>query len=294
MYQKRVNYKQKNKKISRKKVIRLKAKVRQLLSLLSIIIIFGIMIKLVIQINAEKTIEKNIEFSENMKADDKVHIDILGIEKVRAIINTSNNDMGIVTENTLVDNSYFDDAVFIGDSRTEGLILNTELSNAVSYTHKGLMVNTVFTKPIINKNGDKLTVMEALKQTEFSKVYLMLGINETGWPYNDIFIEKYAKIIDSIKDINSNAIIYIQEILPVTNSVSSSHEYIKNEKINEFNELIRKMANEKGVYYLDVSNAVSLDDGSLPEDAAYDGIHLKKEYCEKWLNYLKTHTITRK
>jgi lysophospholipase L1-like esterase len=288
MYKKKVNNTQKNKRINKKKVKRLKVKVRNLFSLISIIIIFGIMIKLVIQINAEKTNEKN------MKTDSNAHVEILGLEEINAIIYANSNDAGLVAENELVDNSYFDDAVFIGDSRTEGLILNTELSNAVSYTHKGLMVNTVFTKPIINKNGDKLTVMEALKQTNFKKVYLMLGINETGWPYNDIFIEKYAKIIDSIKDINADAIIYIQEILPVTNSVSSSHEYIKNEKINEFNELIRKMANEKGIYFLEVSDAVRLDDGSLPEDAAYDGIHLKKEYCEKWLNYLKTHTITRK
>lgn len=288
MYKKKVNNTQKNKRINKKKVKRLKVKVRNLFSLISIIIIFGIMIKLVIQINAEKTNEKN------MKTDSNAHVEILGLEEINAIIYANSNDAGLVAENELVDNSYFDDAVFIGDSRTEGLILNTELSNAVSYTHKGLMVNTVFTKPIINKNGDKLTVMEALKQTNFKKVYLMLGINETGWPYNDIFIEKYAKIIDSIKDINADAIIYIQEILPVTNSVSSSHEYIKNEKINKFNELIRKMANEKGIYFLEVSDAVRLDDGSLPEDAAYDGIHLKKEYCEKWLNYLKTHTITRK
>lgn len=288
MYKKKIDNAQKNKRINKKKVKRLKVKVRNLFSLISIIIIFGIMIKLVIQINAEKTNEKN------MKTDNNAHIEILGLEEINAIIYANSNDAGLVAENELVDNSYFDDAVFIGDSRTEGLILNTELSNAVSYTHKGLMVNTVFTKPIINKNGDKLTVMEALKQTNFKKVYLMLGINETGWPYNDIFIEKYAKIIDSIKDINADAIIYIQEILPVTNSVSSSHEYIKNEKINEFNELIRKMANEKKIYFLEVSDAVRLDDGSLPEDAAYDGIHLKKEYCEKWLNYLKTHTITRK
>lgn len=34
----------------------------------------------------------------------------------------------------------------------------------------------------------------------------MLGINETGWPYNDIFIEKYGKVIDEIKRIKPDAI----------------------------------------------------------------------------------------
>lgn len=137
-----------------------------------------------------------------------------------------------VPESNMVENSYFDDAVFIGDSRTEGLILYTGLSNAISYTNKGLMVDTVFTKPVINKNGEKLSVMDALRQTNFSKVYIMLGINETGWPYNSVFIEKYGKIIDEIKTINPEAVIYVQEILPVTDKVSQTHSYIKNGKIN--------------------------------------------------------------
>lgn len=197
-----------------------------------------------------------------------------------------------VLESDMAENSYFDDAVFIGDSRTEGLILYTGLSNAISYTNKGLMVDTVFTRPVINKNGEKLSVMDALRQTDFSKVYIMLGINETGWPYNSIFIEKYGKIIDEIKSINPKAIIYVQEILPVTNSVSQTHSYIKNKKINEFNTLIHQMAEEKQIYYIDTGNAVSDANGCLPEDAAVDGIHLKQPYCEKWLDYLKTHTIT--
>lgn len=191
-----------------------------------------------------------------------------------------------------VDNSYFNDAVFIGDSRTDGLIINTGLSNTTSYTYKGLMVDTVFTKPVINYNGAKVSVMDALKTTNFNKVYIMFGINETGWPYNDVFIEKYGKIIDTIKEINPGAIIYVQEILPVTNKVSSTHSYIKNEKINEYNRLLQEMANQKQVYYIDTGSAVAMGDGSLPEDAAIDGIHLNKAYCEKWLYYLKTHTVT--
>ena len=197
-----------------------------------------------------------------------------------------------VPESLPVEDSYFDDAVFIGDSRTEGLILYTGLSNAISYTNKGLMVDTVFTKPVINMDGEKLSVMDALRRTDFSKVYIMLGINETGWPYNSVFIEKYGQIIDEIRQINPDATIYVQEILPVTEEVSQTHSYVKNEKIDAYNTLIRQMAEEKQVYYIDAGKAVEGADGSLPEEAAMDGIHLKQPYCEKWLAYLKTHTVT--
>ena len=46
---------------------------------------------------------------------------------------------------------------------------------------------------------------------------------------------------------------------------------------------------ENGIYYIDTGKAVADANDSLPEDATIDGIHLKQPYCEKWLNYLKTH-----
>ena len=141
-----------------------------------------------------------------------------------------------------VDDDYFKDAIFIGDSRTEGFILNNGLTTKItSYTHKGLTVDTIFTDKVININGKKITIIEALEKTNFSKVYIMLGINETGWIYSDMFINKYAKIIDEIKKINPKCIIYIESIIPVTEKVSNEHKYIKNSKIEEYNSLIKEI-----------------------------------------------------
>ena len=197
-----------------------------------------------------------------------------------------------VPQSDPVDESYFDDAVFIGDSRTEGLILYTGLTNATNLTHKGLMVDIVFTKQVINQNGQMVTVMDALKNTQFSKVYIMLGINEMGWPYPETFIEKYAAILDAIREINPEAIIYVQEIMPVSQTVSDTHSYISNDKINQFNQLIQEMAQEKKAYYLQVSQAVADSTGCLPQEAGSDGIHLTPTYCQKWLDYLLCHTVT--
>lgn len=196
-----------------------------------------------------------------------------------------------VAERDAVGTDYFDDAVFIGDSRTEGLMINTGLSNATFYASKGLMVDTVFTSPVVTHNGRQVSVMEALETTAFQKVYIMLGINETGWVSSDYFIEKYAAIIDEILSINPGAAVYIQSIPPVSDAVSQSHSYIRNEKIREYNDLLSKLAEEKRVYYLDIASAVA-PSGALPEDAAPDGIHLNKENCVKWLNFLKTHTVS--
>lgn len=197
-----------------------------------------------------------------------------------------------VAESSKVDLDYFDDAVFIGDSRTEGFIMNTGLSNTTSYTHKGLTVDTVFTSPVITLNGEKLSVTEALAQTGFSKVYLMFGINEAGWVYSEVFVEKYAELIDTVREINPQAQIYLQSILPVSEKTSKTHEFAKQDKLNEYNQLLRQLAEEKKVFYVNAVESMTNTKGFLPEEAASDGIHLKKEYCLKWLDYLCTHTIS--
>lgn len=191
-----------------------------------------------------------------------------------------------------VDSSYFDDAVFIGDSRTEGMITANGLYNAKAFTHKGLTVDTAFKDLVVCIDEQYYTVVDALSHTDFNKVYIMLGINETGWVYSSKFIEGYGKIIDAVREANPDAVIYIQEILPVSNSVSSTHDYIKNSKIDEYNELLQQLAEEKQVYFIDTAKAVAASDGSLPEDAAVDGIHMKNSYCQKWLDYLMTHTVS--
>lgn len=251
--------------------------------------------------NLEFNSKNNTNIILENKESTSSNIDNTAKDKEENMLEVEENDINNIEENEeheeqeewkSVDENYFSDAVFIGDSRTEGFILNNGLTAKVnSYTHKGLTVDTIFNDKIINMNGKKLTIMEALKETSFSKVYIMLGINETGWVYSDMFINKYEKVIDEIKKINSKCTIYIESIIPVTEQVSNEHQYINNVKINEYNSLIKEMAEEKGIYYLNVQEALINENGVLPDEAATDGIHLNRKYCEKWFEYLKNHTL---
>ncbi len=189
-----------------------------------------------------------------------------------------------------VDDSYFDDAAFIGNSRTQGLMLYTGLQNATFYTAQGLMVDTFFTKKVVGTGEGKLTIPDAMKQQNFKKVYIMLGINELGWSYEDVFIRKYGELIDEVKRLQPEATVFVQSIMPVSKSKSDRDKVYNNPRIDRYNELIQEMAKEKGAVYLNVAEAVGLDGGALPEEASTDGVHLNKEYCVKWLDYLKCHT----
>lgn len=194
------------------------------------------------------------------------------------------------TELGTVDATYFSDAIFIGDSRTEGFQLHAGLTEASYLTAKGLNVKDVFEKPLIKGSNGKQTIAQALKEKSYQKYYIMLGANELGWVYSDIFTDKYGQIIDLIREVNPNATVYVQSILPVTDEKSQSDAIYNNTNIVRFNELLKNLAEEKSAIYLNVSEAVQKEDGALQDEATTDGVHLNKEYCLKWLEYLKEHT----
>lgn len=193
---------------------------------------------------------------------------------------------------TTVDDSYFNDAVFIGDSRMQGFILYSGLSDVTAYTYIGLNVNTFFTQDFVPTSNGKVSASEALQDNEtFNKVYLMFGINELGWQYPEIFAEKYGVVIDSIRECNPDAVIYVESILPVSRDAERNSNILDSEKIRTYNSLLMELCEEKGIYYLNVARIFTDDEGYLPDGAAVDGIHLNTDYIRMWLDYLKSHAV---
>ena len=180
---------------------------------------------------------------------------------------------------------------FIGDSRTQGFLMYTGQKDVVDYTYIGLMVDTAITKEFVKtSNGDKVTILEDMKNKDIDTVYIMLGVNELGWAYSNVFINKYEELIDKIKEIKPNSKIYLQSIIPVTKEKSERDDIYNNVRIKEYNSLIKKLADKKGIKYLDISGALADKEGNLPKSASTDGIHINKEYCKKWLKYIQENS----
>lgn len=195
-------------------------------------------------------------------------------------------------ESEAVDLDYFSDAAFVGDSLTDGLLIYSQLNTttAANLSHQGLNVLTAVTEDVITVGGEKVSAVDALKAKDYAKVYILLGVNELGWYNDQRFYNTYADLVDAVKANAPNAVIYLQTLLPVTAEKSRTHDYFNNEKILVYNDLIAKLAQEKGVYLLDTHVSVMNDDGVLPADGSSDGIHLTRSYYAKWLDYLRTHT----
>lgn len=195
-------------------------------------------------------------------------------------------------ETEAVEDTYFDGAVFLGDSRTEGLFLYSGLKTGHFYTAVGATVESVFSKKNFEtEGGEKVPLLDALAEQDCDKVYIMLGINELGWSKTKTYHDQYAKLIDRVREDHPEAKIVLQSIPPVSAKQEAKKTYVNNERIAAYNQVIQTLAEEKECYFLDVAACLTGGDGLLPKDLNFDGIHLNPAGCRVWLEYLRTHSL---
>ena len=193
-----------------------------------------------------------------------------------------------------VDDDYFADAVFIGDSRTVGLYEYGGLEEiSTFYASKGLTIYKLFSAEIVDVPGErkKKTVEEALKENQFKKIYLMVGINEMGTGTVSTFAEAYGEVVEQLLELQPEAIIYIQGILKVTTERSKKGDYINNEGIVARNEAIAQLADNRRIFYLDVNPLLCDASGGIEASYTTDGVHLRAKYMDIWKDYLKEHAV---
>ena len=193
-----------------------------------------------------------------------------------------------------VEDDYFSDAVFIGDSRTVGMYEYGGLEEITTfYASTGLTIYKIFDSAIVEVPGQrqKITIEEALGQNQFKKIYLMIGINEMGTGTVETFVAKYQEVVEHLLELQPEAIIYIQGILKVTTERSNQGDYITNEGIVDRNEALSQLADNVRIFYLDANPMICDSTGGLEPSYTFDGVHLKAKYVEIWKDYLKNHAV---
>ncbi len=186
---------------------------------------------------------------------------------------------------------FFSDTVFIGNSRTQGFQIYSELRTPAYLAGRSISVGNIYSEEVISAgDGNYITIMDALKRRPYAKVYIMLGINEIGIPYENYY-NSYGQVVDSVRMRQPNAEIYVQAIMPVTKAKNDDESVFANYRIRAFNEKLQLICEEKGCHFINTYEAVADPEGNLPADAASDGVHFGKYYVGLWLDYLKTHTV---
>ncbi|MDE6834479.1 MAG: hypothetical protein K2J39_09600 [Ruminococcus sp.] len=184
------------------------------------------------------------------------------------------------------DPSYFDDALFIGDSRTVGIYEYGTLKNADYFCSVGMSAYTVQNE--YDENG--LTIYDKLSNNNYGKIYIMLGINEVGNEFN-YTVNSYLNLISTVKQYQPNAIIYIMANLHVSADRQLQGDVVNNTNINALNTAQSEFADNENIFYLDINPIFDDADGNLMYECSNDGVHVLAKYYQTWCDWLCKNTI---
>ena len=191
-----------------------------------------------------------------------------------------------------VDDSFFDDVLFIGDSRTEALATYGTLKNADYYCFVGASLFNLEKKPhkVMGLDDKEHTLEELITSGRYKKFYITLGFNEQGYSKNNIK-NKYSDLLKRIEAANPGCLIVMQANMHVTLACQEKDKNSDNGDINKVNEKIRSLADEKTRFYIDPNPLFDNADGMLDPKFTGDGSHLYARYYKYYCEFLKQNGV---
>ena len=234
----------------------------------------------------EKWENKTKQFKENEAVADT--------ETVEAALNSDTEQPAKAEEKRSfhpVEDDYFSDAVFIGDSRTVGLHDYGGLDDSTFYATVGMNIYNLWTDKFCEVDGQMVTLEEALQAKKYGKIYFQIGINEMGRGTIDGFMSAYEESVEKFRELQPDAIIFVQGIMKVAKEKSSKDPIFNNEGIQERNDRIAALADGVNIFYIDVNEVVCDEEGNLNSSLTFDDVHLYGSKYNIWVDYLKEKGI---
>lgn len=192
-----------------------------------------------------------------------------------------------------LDDDYFDKICFFGDSRTKGLL---EYSGIPTY-HGFYKVGTTAAAACVEReytidNYYYKNILEIIENVDYDIYYIAYGTNDLGLGSSEKFIEDMKVIINHIKEYHPYAIIYVENILPMSESFSLNHPTFSNEHALEYNNALLDMCKEyRDVIYLDTASCVKKYDNSAMDEYIADGLHYNAEGYKLIIDFIKKTAV---
>lgn len=192
-----------------------------------------------------------------------------------------------------VDSSFFDDAVFVGDSvslklsyyaGSSGLLGNAKFLTRGSYG----VANGVYDYLLLAWQGQEMTIEDAIAATGASKLFIMLGMNDVALYGVDKTIEHWGMLLERIRSKNPTIVIYIQSMTPVWTGGEIGD--LNNRTIDTYNAALEVFARENGCGFIDVAPYMKDSTGGLATSYCSDQyVHFTDAGCDTWIKVLKAY-----
>ncbi len=198
-----------------------------------------------------------------------------------------------VPDGSLMGEEWFDDSAMIGHSLMEGFEGFAEVYSNIHYfsstglSAAGALSYSKFDLP----DGGTGTLTDGLEQRQFSKIYIMLGVNEISSSKKS-FKANMEALVDTIREYQGEDIpIYIISITPTTKKKSDSTPF-NLENVQRLNGVLQEVCGDKKCYYLDLYSCFADENGYLPAEKSTDGVHFKAAEYQTMAQYIQSHTVS--
>lgn len=197
--------------------------------------------------------------------------------------------------------SFFDDAVFVGDSVTLGLrnyatsernkgndcLGKAQFLTAGSMGYTNTLPKIGTAESIHPKyKGKETRIEDALKQMNAKKVFIMLGMNDFCAYPTETGVANAKKVLKAIADKNPGIKIYVESVTPTLYNKGR----FTNQNINAFNKGLKTLCGENGWTYVDVASVMKDSNGNFIKSYCSDpegrGVHMTYAGCKAWVDYL--------
>lgn len=190
------------------------------------------------------------------------------------------------SQGTSSDTSYFNDALFIGDSRSVGFYQYAPVEGAKYFARTSMSIYNIFNSSKSETGTGDASLETYLKNNKFGKIYILLGINEIGGSI-DAIVNEYVEVLAKIKQLQPGAKIIIQSNMHVSATKSANNpNSFNNKRIDELNSKLSKLADNRVVFYLDFTHVFDDANGNLRSDYTSDGVHFYAKCYKEWRNWI--------
>jgi lysophospholipase L1-like esterase len=175
-------------------------------------------------------------------------------------------------------NAVYRNVVLLGDSITEGFDVPTYFPGR-RVINRGIGGDVIGNAlPEEDHRGVLRRLDESVFHSAATDVFLMIGINDLGSGREpEVMAEGYRDLLQQLKSQAPLVRVHVQSLLP-TRGEFAKH----NAPVLDFNQRIKKLAEEFGYDYLDIHRLMADDQGELKAEYTGDGLHLNAEAYKQW------------
>lgn len=209
----------------------------------------------------------------------------------------------------LADWSWFDDAVFVGDSvslKLTGYVTKMRQSESdylgkAQFLTAGSLgsgnalwdVSDQSVHPLYQ--GTKMRLEDSVAACGAKKLYILLGMNDIGMYGVEDSIKNMETLLGLITEKSPGLQVFVQSATPIHKG--NEKKVLNNANLVLYNQGLEEMCQRNGYAYVNIASVLTDAEGYLPDEYCSDisgmGMHFTDAACEIWVNYLRQDAAAR-